>query len=75
MRTRTITAATALLIITLAGCGKSEEQKQSECVKAIDSTSTVTSRPDACKDIATKDYKLFLMAYAVRQSGIPGTTP
>jgi uncharacterized lipoprotein YehR (DUF1307 family) len=71
MRTRrtTIAIATALLL-ALTACGKSEEQKQAECVKAIDSKSTPTNRPDACKDLSADDYKLLLMDHALKQAGL-----
>lgn len=70
MRTRTIAAAAVALLLALTavtGCGKSQEEKEADCQKAIDATSTVTNRPDACKDIPDEDYKGMLLAYSVKQ--------
>lgn len=67
MRTRTLFAAVVVALLALSGCSKSDEEKEADCQKAIDATSTVTNRPDACKDIPEQDYKGMLLAYTVGQ--------
>lgn len=62
-------AIIAVLLIAAVSCGKSEADKQADCQKAITDTSTVTARPDACKDLSDDDYKALLMDYAIKQSG------
>jgi hypothetical protein len=42
-----------------------------DCQKAIDSTSTKTDRPGACKDLNQEDYDLLLMHWAM-QNAIEG---
>lgn len=70
MRTRTAIAAGALLLAALTACGKSDADKQADCQKAIDDTSTVTHRPDACKDLSEDDYKTLLMDYGIKHSDV-----
>ena len=67
MRTTATLAVTAALLLAVTGCGKSQAEKEDACQKAIDETSTVTNRPDACKDIPEQDYKGMLLAYTVGQ--------
>lgn len=63
-------AIIAVLLVAAVSCGKSDADKQADCQKAITDTSTVTARPDACKDLSDEDYKALLMDYAIKKSGL-----
>ncbi|MDH6435595.1 cytochrome c5 [Streptomyces sp. SAI-144] len=68
MRTRTALPAVLLAVAAVtAACGKSEAEQQADCQKALTSSSTKTSRPEACKDLSQDDYETLLMAYALQQ--------
>lgn len=65
MRTRHLAAAaTALLLATLTACSSYSVE---DCQKAINSSSTKTSRPKECEDLSQKDYDVVLTDWALKK--------
>ncbi|MFF1682816.1 hypothetical protein [Streptomyces sp. NPDC058256] len=72
MKTRTAVAFIALLTAALTACGKSEADRQADCQKVIDGTSTVTDRPEACQDLSAEDYRTLLTDWVRKNKGVIG---
>ncbi|MCX4504314.1 hypothetical protein [Streptomyces anulatus] len=69
MRARTaLTAATAAVLLALAGC--SSGYTADDCAAAIDDTSTKTDRPTECQDISAEDYETLILSYILNKEGL-----
>lgn len=68
MRLRSAAVIAAVLIAAAVACGKSEAEQQAACQKALNSSSTETSRPDACEDLSQEDYDTLLMSWAMNNA-------
>ncbi|WP_151898280.1 hypothetical protein [Streptomyces sp. C8S0] len=75
MRTRTTTAAIALLLATLTGCSSSEQPKTQDeiaarCAPALKARPEGdTSKPKECEGLTTDNYDLLVVSSAVDELG------
>ncbi|WP_069171476.1 hypothetical protein [Streptomyces griseus] len=70
IRIGVVVLAVALLVAAFLSSIPSEAETEEACRRALDNTSTVTDRPDACQDVSARTYRTFLLMYELREEGL-----